>query len=140
MALDVFERVAEVKEEVRKLVAELASINARVGSIADAFGVGASVPKATTKKVAPASAGKVSKLKGTKIAEKPCPICGTPNKARPYSYVCNKHPERKDKAFVQAALAKAKSAAPATTGANLGAVVLEVLNDKKTKTRAKKAK
>ena len=74
-----------------------------------------SAPRAPGKKTAAKAASKRrGPLAGTKAALKPCPVCGTPNKARRYSYLCDEHRtaanQKKFKGAAKAAVpAKAKA-------------------------------
>jgi hypothetical protein len=66
-------------------------------------------------KRAPRAAAKrsASPRSGLKAALKPCPICGKPNKARRFSYLCDEHRTNENQAkFKRGAVPAKKAAAP----------------------------
>lgn len=68
--------------------------------------------------------GRVGRPPGSRAsyaaAAKPCPVCGTPNKGRRFSYLCESHRTAENLAKFKGASRKAAPAAPAAAPAKRG--------------------
>lgn len=73
----------------------VASVRPQASTIPPSRPLWSKVQKPTEKKAA-------APLKGKSISPKPCPICGALNKARAFSYICEKHDRRDPKIVAQA--------------------------------------
>ncbi len=115
-------RQLDVKSIVEKFAAEIeaavaARVNAEFASRFDELrgrilgGASTSAPKAAASS-APQKR-RPGPRAGFKAALKPCPVCGTPNKARRFSYLCDEHrTEENKKKFKGGAAVTKKASAP----------------------------
>ena len=127
-------RSTDLKDLVEQFAAALEGVVARRANEAFAakfdavksqiLGGGTAAPRAAAPAAAPA--GRVTRKAAGRAsyaaALKPCPVCGTPNKARRFSYLCDSHrsPENLSKFKGAAKAGAAKAAAPVAKPAKRG--------------------
>lgn len=115
-------RNSDLQQLVQDFAAQLEAIVARRANESFAAKFDSVKAQILGGRVAPAaaapSAGRVGRPRGSRASYaaelKPCPVCGTPNKARRFSYLCENHRNAENLAKFKGA---AKAGAPAAAGA-----------------------